>query len=216
LLVLISWADTLGESGGGWDLDDMNTHIFQPEEACLACGLFFGLFLAVQLPLTVARYAWRWRVSRPLAPSRTSRQFSLRQVFGWTTLVAVLLAGSRYLLRHQEWGGFPDPPWMPLLRQLGFYVSFMTYALIPILLPVIPITALVLGQRRRIAFLIATIVCAAIAALASVALIADQNASVRLQDGFFEEVGFCGVTLLALWVVRACGFRLAPFDNSTT
>ncbi|HVC97850.1 MAG TPA: hypothetical protein VND64_29535 [Pirellulales bacterium] len=220
LLVLVWWADTLGERAGWdprpkvvfFDMTAASTYKIKAEDACLTAGVFLGLFLLAQVPLFVARCVWRWRVSRPVTRSHDARrQFSLRHLFGWTTLVALLLAASRYLLRHQTWQSI-DGPWLPQLRELAYDLGCVTRALLPILLPSVPLAGLVLGQRRRVVFLIATFVCAVCGAVTSVALIADQNASVRLRDGCFEELGFCGATLAVLWVVRACGFRLSPFS----
>ncbi|HUY32448.1 MAG TPA: hypothetical protein VMV69_06675 [Pirellulales bacterium] len=224
LLILIWWADTLG-ARSGWrpapPAPDRNvwmgavdaTALDRPidlENMCLVAGVFFGLFLLVQLPLLVARHVWSWRVSRPAGSSRYARgQFSLRRVFAWTTLVAVLLAASRYLLRHQTWSFSDLPRW----REAAFEISYVTRALSPVLLPAIPLAGLVLGQRRRGVFLLAAVVGAVGGAFASVALIAEENASVRLQNGCFEELGFCGATLAALCVVRGLGFRLAPFGR---
>jgi hypothetical protein len=219
LLMLVWWADTLG-TRCGWNSVPIKTFVQLSEEfpntiyaehAFFNCGVFVTLFLLVQLPLVIARSFWSWRVSRPMASSRyATRQFSLWHLFGWTTLVAVLLAATRYLLRHQTWQAI-DGPWLPQVRVMASDIGLVTRALSPLFLPVVPMAGLVLGQRRRVVFLVATMVCAICGAVISVALIADQNASVRLRDGCFEEVGFCGAMLVVLWGVRACGFRLAPF-----
>ena len=219
LLTLVWWADTLGARGGwnprpgtgAFDMTAADSHPINVKDACLMAGVFLGLFLIAQLPLAVIRYVWHWRVSRPISRSRDARrQFSLKQLFGWTTFVALLLAANRHLLRHQTWPSI-EGPWLPQLRKLAIDLGFVTRALSPILLPVVPLVGMALAHRRRVVFLIVSAVCAFCGAVSSVALIADQNASVRLRDGFLEELGFCGGTLAVLWIVRACGFRLWPF-----
>jgi hypothetical protein len=220
LVMLVWWADLLG-TGGGWDsgrvrfLDadlDPNAPVeLDVAEALFMLGVFIGLLLLVQLPLGVARWCWHWRVLRPHAPARHSpHQFSLRQVLGWTAFLAMLLGASRYLLLYRAWYPPPQPGW-PLAREVAFYVGFVTRSLAPLLLPAIPLAGMVLGVRRRPMFLIAATICALCGAAASVAQIADQNASVRLRDGLLEELGLCGATIAVLLVVRACGFRLTAF-----
>jgi hypothetical protein len=216
LEALVWWADLLGE-GGGWSpnrsQDQRDSNVIHAEDAAFMLGVFVGLFLAVQIPLGVARRFWQWRVRRPaIATERGSRQFSLRQVLGWTAFLAILLGASRYLVLHRTWELHFQIGW-PQMRDIAFYIGFVTRSLLPLLLPVIALAGVVLGERRRGTFMLAATICAICGAALSVVQIADQNASVRWRDGFLEELGFCGTTIAVLTVMRCCGFRLAPFDE---
>jgi hypothetical protein len=220
LVVLVWWADLLGE-GGGWSRgrDQVlrpSTAPLHADDALFMLGVFMGLFLLMQIPLGAARWFWHWHVRRPPAAARRSpRQFSLRQVLGWMAFLAMLLGASRYLLLQRAWNPPAQAGW-PLIREVAFDIGFVTRSLAPLLLPAIPLAGLVLGERRRAMFLIAATICAVCGAAASVAQIADQNASVRLRDGFLEELGFCCATIAVLSVVRACGFRLAALAGKRT
>jgi hypothetical protein len=212
LLLLVWWADTLGRySWRPWGRFDAYDTLLS--EVVLILGVCLSLWLVLQVPMVICRSVWSWRVSRPVRASRfTPRQFGLRHIFAWTAFLALFLGVSRYLLRDRDWV-WPDGSTWEIVRDELFYIGFVSRALFPLLLPAIPLAGLALGDRRRAVFALAAFAFAAFGAVVSVALIADQNASVRLRDGVYEELGFCGAVLASLGVVRICGFRLAPLSD---
>jgi len=76
------------------------------EEEFMLALLFLAQWFVMQIPLWLTRIGFRWRLGWPnevsLDNPRRELQFGIRQLFGWTAMVAVLMGICRVVLPELE------------------------------------------------------------------------------------------------------------------
>lgn len=76
------------------------------EDEFMVALLFLAQWFAMQMPLWFTRIGFRWRLAWPneigADTSRRELQFGIRQLFGWTAMVAILMAICRVVLPGLE------------------------------------------------------------------------------------------------------------------
>ena len=76
------------------------------EDECMFALVFLAQWFAMQIPLWFTRIGFRWRLAWPnevsLDHPRRELQFGIRQLFGWTAMVAILLGICRVVLPELE------------------------------------------------------------------------------------------------------------------
>jgi hypothetical protein len=76
------------------------------EDEFMFASVFFAQWFAMQIPLWFTRIGFRWRLAWPnevsLDHPRRELQFGIRQLFGWTAMVAILMGICRVVLPALE------------------------------------------------------------------------------------------------------------------
>jgi hypothetical protein len=76
------------------------------EEEFMFALVFFAQWFVMQIPLWLTRIGFRWRLAWPnevsLGNPRRELQFGIRQLFGWTVMVAILMGICRVVLPELE------------------------------------------------------------------------------------------------------------------
>lgn len=170
---------------------------------------WLAAFIVLQVPLWAIRAVRRWRLERPengaaksgRRASKTSSQFTLRALLGWTLAVASLLAVFRWLMPEE---GMEAELALALLVESGVIGLFVALGG----LPVVALAWIVLADGRRLKLRI-VLGLLTVLGIAVVGVISEQ-----LIQGLSVSDMLCvvGATVLnglaSFGVVRASGYQL--------
>ncbi len=195
-----------------------------------------GAVLLCTLLLAVVRWRMRWQIGHGRGGEVSSGlQFSLRQLLAWTTAIAIILAMARWIARGEP-ADNASSSGMQEMVLLTACAIFLPALCLPTVLACI---GLVLADGRRVAFAVWAVFAAAMAPVVfySTALLVaflvlssgglnETIIDLVVYAGWFE-IGFLGVLLGSLFVLRVCGYRLErgriaavpllqPFGTATT
>jgi hypothetical protein len=184
--------------GSGWN-DASGYRAMQSHEI-----ISFAIsFLASSMPAFAVKWSRRWTIV-PEAPKGQlpQRQYSVAGIMLATACVATVIGLGRWVLPLGRWQGSADP-WANLLLSVivGGVIAWSC-------LPILPLTALVLGVGRRLYLLVATPAIVGIVYFGLYVVMHQVNALRGIQY-FSALISGAYVSAFAyLLVIRACGFRL--------
>ena len=179
-------------------------------------------FLILLASLTLLRAVRRWRLeatsvdlvrasesaslSTSSAPRRSSGQYTIRALLGWTLAAASVFAGLRRLFVEQEVAG---DEWGEMLLGAAAEGAFTGVVFVVAALPALSIAWLLLASGRRLALRFGLVVFTAGGIAAVLAGIWQMDHDVRsLLAMAGVEVGAIAAGLASVAVIRACGYRL--------
>jgi len=178
---------------------------------------------AMALALLRWRYGWQVRVEGDVEGDDGSQgrmQFSISQMFVWTTTTAALLALASCIV--SDWRAVGET--LREAKWLGATIGVLVLSALSLPL-VIPSVGLVLGDGRRQRFAAWLLVMAVLMALATCLLVFNIGlaAGATSSDALFASLtvmpllaGFLVALLGSLLVARLCGFRLVRCRDAPT
>jgi hypothetical protein len=190
-----------------------------PAEIAVAFAVTSILIEAV---LIGAIWAYRWQTKQALCLGQAQAagamfQFTVKQIFGWTTAIAIALVVFQLLFRADENGGIPST--RRLLQVFGMGLLFA------VLISVLVILCLqfCLGQRSKwvcFSLVVATMLffpgSVVVTAMASERSRMSAN-SIANTFGWSFTFGttLVAILILVLAMVRSVGFRLVPIGQQS-
>ena len=166
------------------------------------------MYLAFLIPLLALRWLRRWRIASPLTRSADhDHRFSVRMLLSIITLVCVLAAAGRWALAPITWPA-TTADW---LAELGSTATFGVVAALAFAV-IVPGIAWVLGVQERGRACAATVAGMLSMAVGLTCVEAADSRPAELPTIVMINsslaVGGYGSILLALFVLRWCGYRL--------
>jgi hypothetical protein len=165
-----------------------------------------GVFLVFFPAFTLIGWLFDWWIGLPEkvdpASKRMTAQFSLRQLLVWMGTTAGLLAWAKCLLPEETF------PWGKLASDLPLMVMVVALCL-PLVLATV---GLVLADRQHLRFALWTVGLVILTASFSQGLILLFSGLTTWQEATIMNasvhVGFLGILLETLLILRLCGYRL--------
>jgi hypothetical protein len=170
---------------------------------------WLAAFIVLQVPLWAIRAVRRWRLERPengaaksgRAASKTSSQFTLRALLGWTLAVASLLAVFRWLMPEE---GMEAELALALLVESGVIGLFVALGG----LPVVALAWIMLadGRRPKLRIVLGLLI---VLGIASAGVFFEKFSQGLLVSEMLCVVGATMLNgLVSFGVVRASGYQL--------
>jgi hypothetical protein len=207
LLTMAMWYGLIFGSQHSWGVPSSSE--MSPSDAILLLAILMGGVVILQIPLWIAKKAFRWRLTRQpgdtVAALQEDRQFHLQHLLIAAFLLAVALSPLHYVL----------PPGQVDSWELdGEVCVLLAAAVLSNVVMTLPCIWWAFASRRKLIGLVVTwlVYCAVLAAIESVIFCALIDGPWMWRDAavFFYAINLsqCVVVLGTLWILRAIGFRM--------